>query len=67
VIERTGADNFFSSGTLFRERWISVGKRKGWQKMEKLGIILKKPIVSMYIMDAHITERSYILAGPYRI
>jgi hypothetical protein len=27
----------------------------------------KKPTVSLYIMDAHITESGYILAGPYRI
>jgi hypothetical protein len=27
----------------------------------------RKPTISLYIMDAHITESSYILADPYRI
>jgi hypothetical protein len=48
------------------ERDGSLLETKGWQKMEKMGIVLK-PTVSLYIMDAHITECSYILADPYRI
>jgi hypothetical protein len=33
----------------------------------EMGIVSKKPIVSLYIMDDHIIDSSYILVGPYRI
>jgi hypothetical protein len=45
---------------------LSVGKQKGDRKIEKWEWF-RKPTVSLYIMDAHITESSYILVGPYRI
>jgi hypothetical protein len=28
---------------------------------------IEKPTISLYIMDVHITESSYILVGPYWI
>jgi hypothetical protein len=33
----------------------------------EMRMVSKKPTISLYIMDAHKTESSYILAGPYRI
>jgi hypothetical protein len=44
------------------------GSMLGNERVAKNGeirMILKKQTVSQYIMDAHITKSSYILAGPY--
>jgi hypothetical protein len=49
VIERTGASNFFSSGTLLRERYGSVlGNEMVIKSGEKMRVV-SKPTVSLYI------------------
>jgi hypothetical protein len=50
---------------LERDRSL-LGNERVTEKNEEMGIVMKTT-VSLYIMDAHITESSYILAGPYRI
>jgi hypothetical protein len=62
-MERTDTNSFFSFETLFRERYISVEKRKVEENEEMK--LFRKPTVSLYIMDVYITESSYILADPY--
>jgi hypothetical protein len=63
----TGADSFFSSGTLLREKYGSLLGNERVAESEEIRVILK-PTLSLHIyMDAHITECSYILTGPYRI
>jgi hypothetical protein len=52
---------------LYLERDESLLENERVAENGENGIDFRKPTVSLYIIDVHITESSYILAGPYRI